>query len=41
MQLLRVAISGVGGGPSLFDMAALIGKAEIVNRLDQAKQWAL
>ena len=41
MQLLRVAISGVGGGPSLFDMAALIGKAEIVNRLDKAKQWAL
>ena len=33
LQLTRVAISGVGGGPQFFDMVALIGKAEVNNRL--------
>jgi len=33
MQLLRVAISGVGGGPALFEIVALLGQADIVNRL--------
>jgi glutamyl-tRNA synthetase len=33
MQLLRVLITGVAGGPQLFDMLALIGKDETLNRL--------
>ena len=33
MQLFRVAISGVGGGPALFEIVELLGKDEIVNRL--------
>jgi glutamyl-tRNA synthetase len=33
MQLFRVCVSGLGGGPVLFDMVALLGKEEIVNRL--------
>jgi glutamyl-tRNA synthetase len=33
MQLFRVCISGVAGGPALFDAAALIGKDRIVSRL--------
>jgi glutamyl-tRNA synthetase len=33
LQLTRVAISGVGGGPQFFDMVALIGKVEVNNRL--------
>jgi glutamyl-tRNA synthetase len=34
MQLFRVAISGVGGGPALFEMLALFGKAEVNARLE-------
>ena len=41
MQLLRVAISGVGGGPALFEVVALLGKEQIHNRLEKALQWAL
>jgi glutamyl-tRNA synthetase len=33
MQLFRVSISGVGGGPALFEMIELLGKEEIINRL--------
>ena len=36
MQLFRVCISGVGGGPMLFEMTELLGKEEIVNRLRNA-----
>jgi glutamyl-tRNA synthetase len=36
MQLFRVCISGVGGGPALFEMVALIGKEEVIQRLKKA-----
>lgn len=36
MQLLRVLITGVAGGPQLFDMMALIGKEESIKRLNTA-----
>ena len=38
MQLLRVLITGVAGGPQLFDMLALLGKEESINRLETALQ---
>ncbi len=36
MQLFRVAITGVGGGPALFDMLELFGKEDSLKRLDNA-----
>lgn len=36
MQLLRVLITGVAGGPHLFDMLALLGKDEVISRLGTA-----
>ncbi len=36
MQLFRVALTGVGGGPVLFEMMELFGKAETIVRLDNA-----
>jgi glutamyl-tRNA synthetase len=36
MQLLRVLITGVAGGPQLFDMLALMGKDEVMNRMNTA-----
>lgn len=36
MQLFRVCLSGIGGGPVLFDMAELLGKEEVVKRLQAA-----
>jgi glutamyl-tRNA synthetase len=36
MQLYRVCISGVGGGPLIFEMTALLGKEEVVARLKAA-----
>lgn len=36
MQLVRVLVSGVAGGPQLFDMLALLGKEEIIKRIDFA-----
>jgi len=36
MQLLRVLTTGVAGGPQLFDMLALIGKEEVIKRLETA-----
>lgn len=36
MQMLRVCLSGVGGGPQLFEMIELLGKAEVVSRLRKA-----
>ena len=35
---LRLAISGVGGGPGVFDIAAIIGKEETSNRIRSAIQ---
>lgn len=35
MQLLRVLISGVAGGPQLFDLLVLLGKDEVVQRLQK------
>jgi glutamyl-tRNA synthetase len=32
----RVAVSGLGGGPGLFDMLALIGRERVVHRMDRA-----
>lgn len=34
MQLFRVSISGVGGGPALFEIVELLGKLEVVKRLE-------
>ncbi|MBA3705893.1 MAG: glutamate--tRNA ligase [Bacteroidetes bacterium] len=36
MQLFRVCISGVGGGPALFEVVELLGKEEVVKRLENA-----
>lgn len=36
MQLLRVCLSGVAGGPPIFEMAELFGKEETINRLQRA-----
>lgn len=36
MQLLRVLITGVAGGPQLFDMLALMGKDEVLKRMNEA-----
>jgi glutamyl-tRNA synthetase len=36
MQLLRVCLSGVAGGPPIFEMAELFGKHETINRLQHA-----
>jgi glutamyl-tRNA synthetase len=36
MQLFRVCISGVGGGPALFEIVELLGKQEVIQRLEKA-----
>lgn len=36
MQLLRVLITGVAGGPQLFDMLALLGKDNVQTRMTKA-----
>ena len=36
MQVFRVCLSGVGGGPVLFEMVELLGKDETVRRLETA-----
>jgi glutamyl-tRNA synthetase len=36
MQLFRVCLSGVAGGPALFEMAELLGKQETLARLEKA-----
>lgn len=36
LQLLRVCLTGVAGGPPLFEMAALFGKDETIARLQRA-----
>ncbi len=34
MQLFRVALTGLAGGPSLFETMELIGKEETIKRLN-------
>ena len=36
MQLLRVLTTGVAGGAQLFDLLALLGKEEVIARLNTA-----
>lgn len=36
MQLFRVLVSGMAGGPVLFEMMELLGKAEVTERLNKA-----
>ena len=36
MQLFRVIITGGAGGPALFEVAALLGKDELVKRIERA-----
>ena len=36
MQMFRVCLSGVGGGPMLFEMVELLGRDEVVKRLEAA-----
>jgi len=36
MQALRVAITGVGGGPDLMMIMEILGNDEVVNRIDYA-----
>ena len=36
MQLFRVCITGVAGGPMLFEIIELLGKGEVINRLENA-----
>jgi len=36
MQVLRVLITGVAGGPQLFDMLELIGKPSVIERMSKA-----
>lgn len=38
MQLFRVVVSGLAGGPVLFEMVALLGRDVIVKRIDSAIQ---
>ena len=33
---VRLAVSGVGGGPGLFDILYIIGKEKTINRLNRA-----
>jgi len=35
MQLYRVALTGMGGGPMLFEITALLGKDKVVERLNK------
>jgi len=36
LPILRLAVSGVTGGPSVFDIMALLGQDEVTNRMDTA-----
>jgi glutamyl-tRNA synthetase len=36
MQMFRVCISGAAGGPVLFDIAALLGREVVIERLERA-----
>jgi glutamyl-tRNA synthetase len=34
MQTFRLSLSGVGGGPPIFDMAAFLGKETVLRRIE-------
>ena len=36
LQAFRWALSGVGGGPPIFEMAELLGKESVIKRLEKA-----
>ena len=36
MQLLRVILTGVSGGPHIFEIASLLGKNEVIERIEKA-----
>lgn len=36
MQIFRVALSGQGAGPAIFEMTALLGKEKVISRLQKA-----
>jgi glutamyl-tRNA synthetase len=36
MQIFRVALSGQGAGPAIFEMTALLGKEKVISRLLKA-----
>jgi glutamyl-tRNA synthetase len=36
MQLFRVIITGGAGGPALFEVVALLGKDEVLRRIERA-----
>ncbi len=38
MQVLRVVLTGVGGGPDLMGIIAVIGRDEVISRINQALQ---
>lgn len=38
MQLFRVCVSGAAGGPILFEMVELLGKEEVIKRLEAATE---
>ena len=37
MQPLRLSVSGMAGGPPIFDMLELIGQEEVVQRIESAQ----
>jgi glutamyl-tRNA synthetase len=39
MQPLRIALSGMTGGPSLFEMITLIGQEKVLNRLQRLIEY--
>jgi glutamyl/glutaminyl-tRNA synthetase len=38
LQMFRVCLTGVAGGPPIFEMAELFGKESTINRLENAKK---
>jgi glutamyl-tRNA synthetase len=39
IHLLRLAVSGVSGGPPLFDILELLGKEEVIKRIEKAVEF--
>lgn len=37
--VVRLAVTGEGGGPDLFDMMALFGKDVVIDRIEKAMEW--
>ena len=36
LQIFRILITGIAAGPSMFEICELIGKDEVVNRMEKA-----